>query len=35
MKGINKDQWEDDEHDMHFSIRVNDRKCEKSSNTWI
>ena len=24
IKGINEDQWEDDEHDKDFSIRVND-----------
>ena len=29
MKGINEDQWEDDEHDKDFSTRVNNGKCEK------
>ena len=29
MKGINDDQWEDDDHDKDFSTRVNDGRCEK------
>ena len=29
MKGINEDQWEDDEHDKDFSTRVNDGSCGK------
>ena len=29
MKGINEDQWEDDEHDKDFSTTVNDRRCGK------
>ena len=29
MKGINEDQWEDDEHDKDFSTRVNDGRCGK------
>ena len=30
MKGINEDQWEDDEHDKDFSTRINGRRCEKN-----
>ena len=29
MKGINEDQWEDDDHDKDFSTRDNDGRCEK------
>ena len=29
IKGINEDQWEDDEHDKDFSMRVNDGSCWK------
>ena len=29
LKGINEDQWEDDEHDKDFSTRVNDERCGK------
>ena len=30
IKGTNEDQWEDDECDKDFSIRVNDGRCEKT-----
>ena len=29
MKGINEDQWEDEEHDKDFSTRVSDGSCGK------
>ena len=29
MKGINEDQWEDDEHYRDISTRVNDGRCGK------
>ena len=29
MKGIDGDQWEDDEHDKDFNPRVNDGRCGK------
>ena len=29
IKGTNEDQWEDDECDKDFSIRVNDGSCGK------
>ena len=29
MKGINEDQWEDDEHDKNFSTRVNGERFQK------
>ena len=31
MKGINEDQWEDDEYDKDFSTRVNDERREKKN----
>ena len=30
MKGIDGDQWEDDEHDKDFSTRINGGRCEKN-----
>ena len=36
MKGINENQWEDDEHDKDFNTRVNNGRCgKKSTNAWI
>ena len=29
IKGTNEDQWEDEEHDKDFSIRVKDGRCRK------
>ena len=35
IKGINEDQWEDDEHDKDFRQESMMEDVDKSSHAWI